>query len=102
VRPPHEREAEKNLRTESVKGDRKISTFYSKVNEASLSLSEEIATCSLLLKKECRKELPEYKYDIVQAVEQLKPLVMNSRSSSAQCNSSKPWEINRARAVFKY
>jgi hypothetical protein len=100
------REAEKNLRSESVKGDRKISTFYSKVskdqNEASLSLSEEIATCSLLLKKECRKELPVHKYDIVQAVEQLKPLVMNSRSSSAQCNSSKPWEINRARAVFKY
>jgi hypothetical protein len=32
----------------------------------------------------------------------LKPLVMNSRSSSAQCNSSKPWEINRARAAFMY
>jgi hypothetical protein len=55
------REAENNLRSKSVKGDRKISTFYSKVskdqNEASLSLSEEIAKCSSLLKKRVQERV---------------------------------------------
>lgn len=97
--------AETALRCESVEGDRKISSFYHKVEKAVVTertLTEEIATCSSLLKKECKREAPIHKYSVIEAMERLKPLVMNSRASSSTCNQSKPWEVNRARAVFKY
>ena len=97
--------AETALRCGSVEGDRKISSFYQRVEKAlvaEVTLREEIATCSSLLKKEGKRDVPIYKYSVIQAIDRLKPLVANSRVSSASCNLSKPWEINRARAVFMY
>ena len=103
-RKEKEKEKEKNLLCGVVKDVRRMSTFYPKVSKVQdvVSLSEEIATCSLLLKKESKIESPVYKYSVLEAMEQLKPLVASSRASSAQYNAKKPWEINRARAVFKY
>ena len=100
----YRREKEKSLLCRVVKDVRRMSTFYSKVSKVQdgVSLSEEIATCSLLRKKELKIEPPVYKYSVLEAMEQLKPFVANSRASSASCNEKKPWEINRARAVFKY
>ena len=37
-----------------------------------------------------------------EAMTALLPLVSNSRATSSVCNSLKPWEVNRARADFKY
>ena len=100
----YRREKERNDLCGVVKDVRRMSTFFSKVCKVQdgVSLSEEIATCSLLRKKEPKIESPVYKYSVLEAMEQLKPLVANSRASSAPCNAKKPWEINRARAVFKY
>jgi hypothetical protein len=100
----YRREKEKNHLCGVVKDVRKMSTFFSKVRKVQdgVSLYEEIATCGLLRKKELKIESPVYMYSVPEAIEQLKPLVANSRASSAPCNAKKPWEINRARAVFKY
>ena len=100
----HGTSRERSLLCRAVKDVRRMSTFYSKVSKVQdvVSLSEEITTCSLLLKKESMIESPVYKCNILESMEQLKPLVANSRASSAPCNAKKPWEISRARAVLKY
>ena len=56
----YRREKEKSLLCEVVKDVRRMSTFYSKVSKVQdgLSLSKEIATCSLLRKKELKIESP--------------------------------------------
>ena len=63
------------------------SSFYQRVKKSAVSevtLREEIATCSSLLKKKSKRDARIYKYSVIQAIERLKPLVGNSNWGDVQ------------------
>lgn len=95
----YRKRSEKLLMQKSHKKGKTIDSFYKHVENKRISIEEEIDKCHEIL-----GELPPNKHLMTEdeAMTALLPLVSNSRASSSVCNSLKPWEINRARAVFKY
>jgi hypothetical protein len=63
---------------------------------------EEIEQCQVILGEVAPSGEVQRHFSIEEALEDLRPLVIDTRSVSSVSNNLFPWEITRARAVYKY
>lgn len=63
---------------------------------------EEIEQCQVILGEVAPSGEVQRHFSIQEALEDLRPLVIDSRAVSSVSNKLLPWEITRARAVYKY
>ena len=63
---------------------------------------EESNYCQIILGEVASKTTVRKKYDAEEAMQSLRPLITDSRDATNASNLLLPWEITRARAVYKY
>ena len=63
---------------------------------------EESNYCQFILGEVASKTTVRKKYDVEEAMQSLRPLITDSRDATNASNLLLPWEITRARAVYKY
>lgn len=81
----------------------KINAFFTvQPRDRAYDTDEEIEQCQVILGEVERSGEVKSHYSIEEALENLRPLVIDSRAVSSVSNKLLPWEITRARAVYKY
>ena len=81
----------------------KINTYFEvQPRQRVYDIDEEVEYCQNILGEATTNAPIQSHFNIGEAVENLRPLVIDSRAASSASNSQLPWEITRARAVYKY
>ena len=95
-----EKKAEEELEDRDLP---KIVTYFkSQPRRPAYDTDEESELCQFLLGEVKSKHEVRKRYNIEEAMIILRPLVTDSRDSSAASNLLLPWEITKSRAVYKY
>lgn len=81
----------------------KINTYFEvQPRQRVYDTDEEVEYCPNILGEATTNAPVQSQFNIEEAVEKLKPLVIDSCVASSASNSQLSWEITRARAVYKY
>lgn len=81
----------------------KIGSFFSaQPRRLVYDTDEESDLCQFILGEVASKHGIRQKYSVREAMESLRPLVTDSRDRTQASNLLLPWEITKARAVYKY
>ena len=81
----------------------KINTYFEvQPRRRVYDTDEEVEHCPNNLGEATTNAPVQSHFNIEEAVDNLRPLVIDSRAKSSASNSQLPWEITRARAVYKY
>jgi hypothetical protein len=81
----------------------KINSFFAvQPRDRAYDTDEEIEQCQVILGEVAVSGEVQRHFSIEEALEDLRPLITDSRAVSSVSNKLLPWEITRARAVYRY